>query len=200
MHRVKTRREYPAHRYDRHDPCLRQAQAGDAQAFEQLVGVFTPEVQGPLLGRLRGDEDTASAAVQDAWLAAWQQLRTFRCAEHLVRWLHRVARFKAISMLRARRLERLVSWQQREGATSDQLREPQATLRSTLDAETVMDVREAVATLPDSYRGVATLYYLHGYPIQEISTVLCLPALAVKMRLHRARLGLRSSLRRYRPL
>lgn len=53
---------------------------------------------------------------------------------------------------------------------------------------------DAIMALPEKYRVVVHLHYYEGYTCAEIAVLLSFSASAVSMRLHRARMILRSSL------
>ena len=180
------------------DACLGRACSGDGRAFAMLVEQLSPSIERSLVRFLRSDAEAASAAMQDAWTAASQRLTDFESTEHLVCWLHRVAKCKAISGLR--KIRRLVtsSWEEPSG-DSHGFPLPAAPLEESPDREGRDAIRQAVACLPDAYRGIATLYYLHGQEIREVARLGNLSVGTVKMRLHRARVRLRRRLRNIAP-
>jgi RNA polymerase sigma-70 factor (ECF subfamily) len=169
------------------------ARSGDPLAFTMLVEQVSPRIEGSLRRFLRGDADAASAALQDAWMAAWQQWSEFNSGEHLVRCLHRVARCKATSHIRKVRRLKFTPWP--DPLANRRSPPPDSMRQRGIGSEAREAVRSAVAHLPDAYRGVATLHYLDGLPLREVSGLLDLPVGALKMRLHRARVRLRRSLR-----
>jgi RNA polymerase sigma-70 factor (ECF subfamily) len=56
------------------------------------------------------------------------------------------------------------------------------------------DVARALASLPDEYRTVATLYFLDDLSYQEIADILGVPIGTVRSRLHRGRQMLQKQL------
>src|SRR5215813_6232189 len=81
---------------------LDRARAGDAAAFDELVGPYRGELQlhcYRILGALADAED----ALQEAMLAAWQGLRGFEGRSSLRTWLYRIATTRALNLLRADR-------------------------------------------------------------------------------------------------
>jgi RNA polymerase sigma-70 factor (ECF subfamily) len=168
------------------------ARAGSDRGFEALVQRLSPEIAGSLGRLLHGDADAVSAAVQDAWTAAWQEFARFCSEEHLVRWLHRVARCRAISALRKRRPRITISW---TDGVSDVSNPFQAiSVHAESDHGLSEELCKAIRCLPEAYRGIAILHYLHGQQIKEVATLVRLSVPTVKMRLRRARLQLRRRL------
>jgi RNA polymerase sigma-70 factor, ECF subfamily len=81
---------------------LARAQAGDGDAFAQLVGPFRRELQVycyRFLGSLADAED----ALQDTLLSAWQGLAGFEGRASLRTWLYRVATSRCLDALRSAR-------------------------------------------------------------------------------------------------
>jgi RNA polymerase sigma-70 factor (ECF subfamily) len=180
------------------DACLGRAQSGDGRAFSMLVEELSPAIEGSLVRFLHSDADAASAALQDAWTAACQRLSEFESIEHLIRWLHRVAKCKAISGLRKTRRLVPMSWGRAHGDSAG-TQEPATRVSGTAAHGEPEVLYNAIACLPDTQRGIATLYYLHGQPVREVASLVRLPVTAVKMRLHRARQRLRRWLRSSTP-
>jgi RNA polymerase sigma-70 factor (ECF subfamily) len=176
------------------DACLRRARSGDDRAFQALVEQLSPAVEGALLRFLHRDAEAASAALQDAWTAAFQELSKFESVTHLRCWLHRVAKCRAISGLR--KTGRLVKTPWDEVLEeADGLHLAAALAETAASDETRAAVHAAIECLPDAYRGIATLYYVHGQELREVARLVGLPTTTVKMRLHRARSRLRRQLR-----
>src|SRR5688572_24325104 len=73
---------------------VRRAQAGDADAFEELVLSFGPRLHRFLAVRL-ADERDARDALQETLLAAWQGLPRLRQADRFWPWLAGIAANKA---------------------------------------------------------------------------------------------------------
>jgi RNA polymerase sigma-70 factor (ECF subfamily) len=81
---------------------LARAQAGDGQAFGQLVDPYRRELQVHcyrLLGSLQDAED----ALQDTLLSAWQGLAGFEGRASIRTWLYKVATSRCLDALRSAR-------------------------------------------------------------------------------------------------
>jgi RNA polymerase sigma-70 factor (ECF subfamily) len=81
---------------------IEQAQAGDAAAFEQLVGPHRNEIQVHcyrFLGSLADAED----ALQETLTAAWQALPAFEGRSSVRTWLYRIATNRCLNLLRSTR-------------------------------------------------------------------------------------------------
>ena len=90
----------------------------------------------------------------------------------------------------------------REGSLDELTAEPvgpvgQQPLHRLLDEELSQKVKEAVTSLPPLQREALVLFEYEGLPLSEIAEVVGSDVGAVKARLHRAREGLRTTLRPY---
>lgn len=175
--------------------------AGDPGAFEQLVREHAPRMLAVARRYLR-QEDDAEAAVQDAFVSAHRALPGFHGESRLGTWLHRITVNAALGLLRRkRRLEREASLEDLlPRFRSDGHREapglPWVELRESRleQAETRQKVREALDKLPEIHRTVLMLRDIDGFNTDETATLLGINENAVKARLHRARLALRTLL------
>jgi len=81
---------------------LAQAQAGDGQAFGQLVDPYRRELQVHCY-RFLGSVADAEDALQDTLLSAWQGLAGFEGRASVRTWLYRVATSRCLDALRSAR-------------------------------------------------------------------------------------------------
>ena len=81
---------------------LAQAQAGDGNAFGQLVEPYRRELQVHCY-RFLGSVQDAEDALQDTLLSAWQGLAGFEGRASLRTWLYRVATSRCLDALRSAR-------------------------------------------------------------------------------------------------
>lgn len=174
--------------------------AGDERAFETLIR----NEGGRLLSvarRILGNEEDAREAVQEAFISAFRAREQFQGHSRLSTWLHRIAVNAAIQKLRSRKrraedaiddllprflpngdhVERFVAW-------------TEAPDEAVARREMAEFVRRAIDQLPESYRTVLLLRDIEGLSTEESANALQTTANAVKIRLHRARMALRTLL------
>lgn len=170
--------------------------------FEQLVR----DNAGRMLAtarRLLRDEAESRDAVQDAFLQAFRCWKDFRGQSQVSTWLHRIVVNAALMRLRrkARRgsvsIEPLlptfdatghrVGAQPAWGASADELLERR---------ETREMVRRRIDELPRDYRAVILLRDIEEMSTEDAAEALGITPGAVKTRLHRARMALRTLLER----
>lgn len=177
---------------------LERLRAGDEAAYEALVRKYTSRLLAVTRRILSADED-ARDAVQEAFIQAFRRLATFHGESRLATWLHRVAVNTALMKLRTRRrhpeepIEPLLPAFLEDGHHVEQFQAwtapPDEALRR--DRERAL-VRGCIARLPDNYRTVLLLRDIEEMDTEETAAALGISSNAVKIRLHRARLALRT--------
>jgi RNA polymerase sigma-70 factor (ECF subfamily) len=182
------------------DELVRRVQAGNNEAFEELVRRYERRIYN-ITYRLLGNEQDASEALQDAFLRAYRFIGRFEFKSSFFTWLYRIATNVSLSRLRKRPRVETVSLDAPTEPGGDMTLEipdekytperlfQQRQLRAAM--------KDAVDNLPEDYRSVVVLRDLEGLSNEEAGKVLNLSVAAVKSRLHRGRLVLRSKLAKY---
>ena len=166
---------------------MHRAQAGDAEALEQLFRRHWPAAHRAaflVVHDARAAEDIA----QEAFLAAVRALDRFDRRRPFAPWLHRIAVNRAIDFARARALRREV-----DAELALERASPPAP-DGWSDA-----VVAALAELDPEHRAVVVLRYLLEYTPGEIARLLDLPRGTVNSRLRRALDRLAVPLEKERP-
>ena len=118
------------------------------------------------------NESDAEDVVQETIIIYYQKSPTFENCEHEKAWLIRVATNKCRDLLRFR------------------VRHPQIDddylAKISFDSSD-SGIIEALASLPEKYRLVMTLYYVEDYRIEDIAKIIKRTSSAVKMRLQKGR-------------
>jgi RNA polymerase sigma-70 factor (ECF subfamily) len=162
------------------------AQAGDGDAFGQLVARYERAVYNLALRTMRNSEE-AKDATQEAFFKAYRSLRTFRPGAKFSTWIFTIAYHACCDRLAKQR--RFSGDELPERA--DPSPGPEAETERRDEAKRL---RAAIDALPDRYRAVVTLYHLQGKQYDEIASVLGLPMGTVKTHLFRAKELLRKKL------
>ncbi|MFL5736063.1 MAG: RNA polymerase sigma factor [Actinomycetota bacterium] len=160
----------------------RRAADGSDDAFAELVRRHERRVYSIAL-RMTGREEDARDAAQDAFVSAYRKLSSFRGDSAFTTWLHRVTVNATYDLLRkrSRAPEPVADVPEPFTSTVD---DPAARVAQALE------VRAALALLPEDYRAVLVLRDMEDLPIDEVAAVLDLPVGTVKSRCHRARAAL----------
>jgi RNA polymerase sigma-70 factor (ECF subfamily) len=183
---------------------LARAQSGDMSGFEALVEKHKHRVYALALRMTNSDADAAEVA-QEAFLAAFRNLKEFRGDAPFGSWLHRIAANLSLMRLRQRKAaaETLESTLEAEptfnerGSLLDSVADWRDAENEALDAELRRAIESATASLGDEYRQVFVLRDLEGLSYEEISALTGDSVGAIKSRLHRARLALRAAIDRF---
>jgi RNA polymerase sigma-70 factor (ECF subfamily) len=173
-----------------------RVQAGEVQAFEELVRRHQQRVYRTMMGILR-DPEVAQDAVQDAFLRAFKHIRDFRGRSKFATWLMTISRNSATQFLRDR--EEMESLDDRtddeEGFRPRQVRAWQDNPEDLCSKNEMRDlVERELLKLPPKYRVVIMLRDIEQLPTNEVAAGLNLTLAGVKARLFRARLMLRDAL------
>lgn len=184
---------------------VRRLRVGDEAAFETLVR----EQGGRMLTvarRVLRNEHDARDAVQEAFVSAYRAIDRFEEGAKLSTWLHRITLNAALMKIRAakRRPEESIDDLQPKFRENGHHVELPAPWEDRPDAALEREdrtrlVREAIDRLPEIHRTVLVLRDIEGLDTGETAEALGISGNAVKVRLHRARLALRTQLdRRFR--
>ncbi len=165
---------------------VRQAQAGDLSAFEQLYKENVRRMYA-LCYRMAGEAALAEELTQDVFVRAWQKIGSFRGESAFSSWLHSLAVNTALSERRARR-RRTARVMATDDLSSFDGPQPRR------QPEHEMDLEKAIATLPAGARQVFVLHDVEGYRHQEIAEIAGVAVGTSKAQLHRARRLLRTAL------
>ncbi len=156
-----------------------RAAAGDGAAAEEIIRTHDRRVRAVCRAVLRNQHDAEDAA-QETWARAIRALGGFD-GEDLGAWLGTIARNESYRAA-TRRSRRAVPVEELP-AVADADADPYAEVRR---AELSAALREAVATLPATYREVA-VRDLSGQQPAEIARILRISPGATRVRAHRAR-------------
>jgi RNA polymerase sigma factor (sigma-70 family) len=162
------------------------------ERFEALYRANARPLLGYALRRAARPEDAADV-VAETMLVAWRRLGDVPDGDEARLWLYGVARHVVANSRRSvRRHDRL----------GRRLRQELGRLVDPDHASGVavaLEVRQALAALPDDDRELLQLTSWEGLGPQEIATMSGLSPVAVRSRLHRARARLRQELERQVP-
>jgi len=176
---------------------------GDLQAFEALVRKHQTHIF-TLAFRVVGEYEDAGELVQDAFVAAWRALGSFRGDASFSTWLTTITVNLArnrLKQLRTRRLREPRSLDDPiptcEGCVSLDPPSDAPSAHERLEQEEVRQrVQGCINGLEPGFREVLVLRDLEEYSYGEIGTILGLAEGTVKSRLSRARDGIRDCLKR----
>ena len=116
--------------------------------------------------RITGNSADAEDVLQESFIDAYMQLRSFENRATFGAWLKQIVVFKSIGLLKKRRA-RFVELDDKVESIVEE-NDPD----ETEIAFTVSAIKKVISGLPDGYRAVLSLYLLEGYDHEEISEIL----------------------------
>lgn len=154
--------------------------------------------------RVCWDVRDAEDLVQETFLNVFRYIKDFRYETKFKNWLYKIASSVCIKKKRKSKFapERELSLD--EFLPKEDSRVPtelpdwaSAPVDQLLNQELSDTIRQAITSLPEKYRVVIALRDLEGFSTAETAQILNVTAANVKVRLHRARLFLRETLKAY---
>ncbi|WP_282938604.1 sigma-70 family RNA polymerase sigma factor [Paenibacillus sp. RC67] len=149
-----------------------KAQAGDREAFIQLMRELESPLYRTARSILKQEEDCADA-LQETMLNAFKSIHSLREPAFFKTWVFRILINECNKMLKKK-------------ARSVPYGELPDVPTVSADYEKI-DLWEAVSHLEEGQRIVIVLHYFQDMPLSQVGEVLDISAEAVKTRLHRAR-------------
>ena len=161
--------------------------AGDPDAFGELFRRHKDRMWAVAV-RTCGDREMAADAVQDGFLSAFRRAESFRGDAAVTTWLHRIVVNACLDRLRRRRpTSPLPEGDLLDGVPLDP---SQARGDAHASTEVALDVRAALARLPEGQRLALVLVDMHGLSVAEAAQVLQVAEGTVKSRCGRGRAAL----------
>jgi RNA polymerase sigma-70 factor, ECF subfamily len=166
------------------------------QAMEFMPALYTAAL------RMTRNAAEAEDLVQETYLKAYRAFGSFEQGTNLKAWLYKILTNTFINAYRSRRrrpeqteiedVEDLYLYRRLgglEGASAGRSAEDEV-----LDRFTDADVKEALESLPETFRMAVLLADVEGFSYREIADILDIPIGTVMSRLHRGRRALQKAL------
>nr|WP_246597301.1 sigma-70 family RNA polymerase sigma factor [Faecalicatena faecalis] len=151
---------------------VKRAQAGDQDAFIQLIEENKQALYKVAVSMLKNDADVADV-IQDTILSSYENLRGLREPKYFKTWLTRIL---------INHCNRILKERQKVVPMKEQLE------AGEMEVDTSgREFLRLLNKLEDQYRIVLLLYYVEGFSIKEIGTILEMNENTVKTRLSRGR-------------
>jgi RNA polymerase sigma-70 factor (ECF subfamily) len=171
------------------DPELvRRSQAGDTEAFGELVTKYRTKIFTMVYGMVRNEPDAWDLA-QEAFVRAWHSIHRFEGRSSFYTWLYSLTMNVTLESLRRKKQHQEVEL---NDAIPSSLPNPRVDCQRR---EIRKRVNAALANLSPEHRAVVVLKELEGVQYHEIAEILNLSMGTVMSRLFYARKHLQSLLR-----
>ncbi len=161
------------------------------ESVADLMAIYEPVIRR-CCRRFRLPEDRVEDMTHDVFLAAYRNLPNYRGENQMSAWLWSIARHEIVDQIRKEATRR------RTYPALSHLSSSMETLGpadSAQKSELSRALKEAVDTLPTSWRQVVTLHYWKHHNAKEIARRMGIKPTLVCVILHRSRKRLRENLR-----
>ena len=178
---------------------------GDLEAFNRLVLAYQ-DLAFNVAYRMLADEDLAADAVQNAFISAYKNLRTYRGGSFKA-WVLRMVTNGCYDELRRQKRRPTIALEPVSPDDGEEMESAQWLRSSDPQPDEVFDQAElehalqhCLENLPVEFRAVVVLVDVQGMDYEEVSQSVHSPLGTVKSRLARARLKLRDCLQQFQEL
>src|ERR1035438_5458294 len=180
---------------------VRRARRGDLEAYDELVRRYQERVYATVYHMTANHED-ANDLAQEAFIKAFQALKSFKGGSSFYTWIYRIAVNKTINFLKQRRNKVQMSLDDLDfNAEHDPdlvaLISDKTPRREVGLAELQEKLNAAMQKLSESHRLVVTLHDVQGLSHEEIAKIMECNVGTVRSRLFYARQQLQAILSDY---
>jgi RNA polymerase sigma factor (sigma-70 family) len=161
---------------------------GNKQAYGHLIHKYKDKVYAIVFRMVQQPQD-AQDITQECFIKAYRYLHSFDSSRKFSSWLYRIAINHCLDVKNTK--------QKKEGQNVNiedvHLPATETPEHIYLKRESASELRHLIDKLPEMYRMILLLRYIHDLTYQEISDLLDIPLHTVQVRLHRAKQKLRDS-------
>jgi RNA polymerase sigma-70 factor (ECF subfamily) len=164
---------------------------GDAAQYRQFLGAVASHLRAYFRRRLPQLADDVEDLVQETLFAVHQNRHTYSPGQPVTAWLHTIARYKLIDLLRARG---------RREALNDPLDDHlEIVAHSDTEAlEARRDLDNILTSLPTRQRQILVMMKVEGASVAQVSAAMGMSESAVKVSVHRSLKALAAKLREHK--
>ncbi len=180
---------------------VKQARLGDLAAYDQLVQRYQERIYRTLY-HMTSNHDDANDLAQEAFIKAFQALKSFKGGSSFYTWVYRIAVNKTLNFLKQRKNRSHMSLNDLDFNTENNpdlvaLVSDKTPRREAGLAELQQKLNEAMLTLSETHRLVVTLHDVQGLAHEEIAKIMDCNVGTVRSRLFYARQQLQGQLADY---
>lgn len=183
---------------------VRRAQDGDVAAFDELVRRYQRQIYGVIYHMTSHHED-ASDLAQEAFVKAWQALKSFKGDSSFFTWIYRIAVNRTLNHLKTRKFRESKHRFSINDLDAEAENHPDMVAlvahntprRDLALVELQERLNEAMAQLSENHRLVVTLHDIQGLPHEAIAQIMNCNTATVRTRLFYARQQLQGILSDY---
>src|SRR5882724_10784639 len=180
---------------------VKKARHGDMAAYDQLVQRYQERIYRTLY-HMTSNHDDANDLAQEAFIKAYQALKSFKGGSSFYTWVYRIAVNKTLNFLKQRKNRSHMSlndldFNVENNAELVALVSEKTPRRDAGLTELQEKLNEAMLTLSETHRLVVTLHDVQGLSHEEIAKIMDCNVGTVRSRLFYARQQLQGQLADY---
>jgi len=179
------------------DHLVKQAKQGDVDAYTELVRRFQEKIYHTILSLTRNKQD-ANDLAQETFMHAYKFLRNFKQRSTFYTWIYRIAVNLTLNFLKRRKRDEKKQVQLEDYSLD--VKSAASTLSPegySMKKELSEKLKEAIGSLPLTYRASFVLVVFQGMTHSQAAKVLRCSENTVSWRMHKARRMLQQKLRPY---
>ncbi|HEX5169228.1 MAG TPA: RNA polymerase sigma factor [Cyclobacteriaceae bacterium] len=165
--------------------------SGEKHLFEWIMTKYNQRLYRIGVAILHDDAEVEEV-MQSAYIKAYENMRQFEGKSSFATWLTRILINEALMTLKKRR-----AFESIDNIVGEPRIESQHPMKTILNDELSIMLKNAIAQLPTKYRIVFMMREIEGMSIAETTQCLLLSEANVKVRLNRAKEMLRNQLSHY---
>ncbi len=177
---------------------IQRAQKGDVGSYQHLYDAYARKILNFIYRMVHSPEE-AEDLTQETFVAVYRKLRTLKDRGKFEPWLFRIARNFVYQKYRAHAPAAVsIDEPHEDGGPIRELKDAGKNPDEAFQARELEGVvRDVIANLPEKYREVFVLSALEHLSYQQIADTVGRSLPSVKTDIHRARLEVRESVKRY---
>lgn len=164
-----------------HQELIDDCRKGKTKAQFEIYKLYYKAMYNTSL-RLVNDSNEAEDVMQEAFLSAFNNINNYKEEVSFGAWLKKIVVNRSLDALKKRKFQK-EEINERTLSIEDDVKSEQIEAVSIEVAE----IKQAIASLPNNYRTLITLYLVEGYDHEEISEILGMTNAAVRTGYSRAR-------------
>jgi RNA polymerase sigma factor (sigma-70 family) len=173
------------------DAMVRRAQKGDPAAYHELARRYQQRIYATVYHMTSNHED-ANDLAQEAFIKAYQALKTFKGGSSFYTWVYRIAVNKTLNFLKQRKNRTAMSLNDLDFSAENDpdlvaLISEKTPRRDAVLSELQQKLNEAMQQLSEPHRLVVTLHDVQGLAHEEIAEIMECNVGTVRSRLFYAR-------------
>ncbi|GGX28528.1 RNA polymerase sigma factor [Aquimarina muelleri] len=170
----------------RHKDLVEKSKSGDRNSQYQLYELYVDAMYNVSI-RILGIKEDAEDIVQDSFVEAFKNLKSFRYESTFGSWLKRIVINKSINYLKIKKIP-VTSFDYHEYNISEDINEQdEEGINDSVKSRDIYKIKNGIKHLPDGYRQIINLYLIEGYDHIEIAEILGITISTSKSQYHRAK-------------